>query len=189
MNFDFPAFAAEVNKNAHEKGWYAPPASLMERVALIHCEWSEAVQAWREGVDAYVPTPASFECKQGMLDKCPGVCDDKCPHYHPTTYKFYEIGPRGYAVELIDGVLRILEWMASVPAAHHELGQIRESWQTMNRGERYDLEHMELTEAVAPCIIRPSAVWIWTSTAGRSCAAVSCSPANGCTPTGSNPSR
>lgn len=47
-NFALIAFAREVNKLAHEKGWYDPEPTLVEDEALIHSEWSEALQAYRD---------------------------------------------------------------------------------------------------------------------------------------------
>ena len=51
-SFDLEAFAKEVNKLAHEKGWYDPAPSNCERAACIHCEWSEALQAYRNNEPA-----------------------------------------------------------------------------------------------------------------------------------------
>lgn len=39
----------EVEEFEKAKGWYDMPVTFLERMALIHTEVSEAVEAWREG--------------------------------------------------------------------------------------------------------------------------------------------
>jgi NTP pyrophosphatase (non-canonical NTP hydrolase) len=41
----------DVHKLAVEKGWYDPPKSFGEYIALIHSEASEALEAYRCGID------------------------------------------------------------------------------------------------------------------------------------------
>jgi len=79
-NFDLATFAKEVNQLAHEKGWYDPEPNIAETTACIHCEWSEALQAYRNSEPLYTLVD------EGNASK-----------------------PMGIAVELVDGVLRILD--------------------------------------------------------------------------------
>ena len=81
---DLNDFAKKVHTNARNKGWWDEPRTLPEICALIHSEWSEALEAYR-----------SHE---------PMIWFDKDKNNKPD----------GVAVELIDGCIRILDWMGHV---------------------------------------------------------------------------
>ncbi len=71
MTFDLNQFAAEVHQNAIDHGFWDDDATDERQIALIHSEWSEALQADRSGCT-----------------------------------------PREVCTELIDGVLRVLDYCA-----------------------------------------------------------------------------
>lgn len=69
--FDLNEFAKEVHQNAVDHGFWGDDATDERQIALIHSEWSEALQADRSGCT-----------------------------------------PREVCMELIDGVLRVLDYCA-----------------------------------------------------------------------------
>lgn len=81
MSFDLNKFAAEVHQNAVDHGFWSDDATDERQIALIHSEWSEALQADRSGCT-----------------------------------------PREVCMELIDGVLRVLDYCAAKDMA----SQLRE---------------------------------------------------------------
>lgn len=72
MSFDLNEFAKEVHQNAIDHGFWDDDATDERQIALIHSEWSEALQADRSGC-----------------------------------------APREVCMELIDGVLRVLDYCAA----------------------------------------------------------------------------
>lgn len=72
MTFDLNQFAKEVHQNAIDHGFWDDDATDERQIALIHSEWSEALQADRSGCT-----------------------------------------PREVCMELIDGVLRVLDYCAA----------------------------------------------------------------------------
>ena len=40
--------AAEIHKTAEEKGWWDNGLQFGQRIALTHCELSEAMEEWRK---------------------------------------------------------------------------------------------------------------------------------------------
>lgn len=94
--------AREVHENAVAHGWWEEARSEAEVRALIHSEWSEALEEARAG------RPMEwYECQNTldpcMQDGCGDWCDGKCE------LNELDSKPEGIAVELIDGVIRILD--------------------------------------------------------------------------------
>ena len=103
-------FAKEVHANAVAHGWWETERDPAEIIALIHSEWSEALEEyrasrpmlWHECMDeGQAPEDRPVVCEQ---------CTD-C-YYYGKKCEHRGKKPEGIAVELIDGCIRILDFAA-----------------------------------------------------------------------------
>lgn len=95
--------ATEIHKNAIEHGWWDTNPPVKETIALIHSEWSEALDEYRNGraMVWYRCVDQNFPCQE-------------CESYDPENRlcKMHKRKPEGIAVELIDGCIRIIDFAA-----------------------------------------------------------------------------
>lgn len=119
---DLNAFAKEVHAVSVEHGWWEGEENndVDTKIALIHAEWSEALEEYRDGRpmvwykcrEGGEVAPVCFEnaCVAWMHEGC-DICsrDNK---------------PEGIAVELVDGVIRILDLMAAKEMDFAQAGYI-----------------------------------------------------------------
>ena len=103
-NMTLSEVAKEIHENAVEHGWWEGARDLDEIYALIHSEWSEALEEARAGrPDRY------FFCYDD--DKI-GICPNKeCALTIDVPCLKRGLKPEGICVELIDGVIRILDYV------------------------------------------------------------------------------
>lgn len=118
-------WAKEVHENAVAHGWWDEPRSFGEIVALCHSELSEALEEYRSGqplvyCDA-IKTNAA--CSDTGENACTGAECLKC---------FTSRKPEGMAVEMIDCMIRILDWCGkegidvdAIMQAKHEYNRTR----------------------------------------------------------------
>lgn len=101
-------FLKEAHQNAVDHGFWEDERDITEYMALIHSEWSEALEEYRSSrpmiwyecneIEHTTPKPCD---PKGEYD-CLAYDDrDTCPHRGKK--------PEGIAVELIDGCIRILD--------------------------------------------------------------------------------
>ena len=116
---DINKWVEEIHNNAVEHGWWDEPRSFGEIVALCHSELSEALEEDRAGnkIRAGQPTPLVYYSGGGYVATLPTKCCKK---------------PEGIAVEMIDCMIRILDWCGSagvdveaVLALKHEYNKSR----------------------------------------------------------------
>ena len=102
--------ARMVHQNARDHGWWDEHRPIMEVFALICSEWSEALEEAREGNPmAYVDADVRREDQiESVLRKVERGADGRY------VYEWKEFGgrkPEGVAIELMDGVIRIMDLM------------------------------------------------------------------------------
>ena len=100
-----------VHENAVDHGWYEEPPSFPEVIALCHSELSEALEEYRDGKPQIY-----FRCRE-VLDGGPSdnICNPAdeydCLNFEVReTCKYRNPKPEGAAVELIDCLIRILDY-------------------------------------------------------------------------------
>ena len=93
-------FVKDIHSNAVAHGWWDEPRSFGEIVALCHSELSEALEEDRAGKQL-------IYCETGIkLNK--DCCDDGC--VGAACFRDNSAKPEGVAVEMIDCIIRILDW-------------------------------------------------------------------------------
>lgn len=104
---DINQFIQEVHQNAVEHGWWDGERTISELVALIHSEWSEALEEFRAGHPM-----VWYACEEGPEPHHPCESEDEfnCTmHSKEDRCKWRGKKPEGIAVELIDGCIRIFD--------------------------------------------------------------------------------
>lgn len=98
-------FAQEVHQNAVTHGWWETERDPAEIIALIHSEWSEALEEYR-ACRPMVWYAVNADCR--MCGDRPVIYNEICETNNcDAGHK-----PEGIAVELIDGCIRILDFAA-----------------------------------------------------------------------------
>lgn len=103
--------AKMVHENAVEHGWWEDEREAPEVLALIHSEWSEALEEARAGRPlAYIIANTDVYRDPEEL-VVPRNAEGK---YIAPWGKEYHGKPEGVAVELIDGCIRILDYIGKL---------------------------------------------------------------------------
>lgn len=98
----------EVHQNAVEHGWWDEERSFGDIIALCHSELSEALEAYRNGVE---PTKVYFSCSHKHDFGCPypACSPEKCRYYPEARNR-----PEGIPIELADCIIRILDYCGAI---------------------------------------------------------------------------
>lgn len=119
---DLNEFAKEVHAVSVEHGWWEGEENndVDTKIALIHAEWSEALEEYRAG------RPMVWHrCREGGEEE--PVCVEKaCDAWmnEGCDICVRDNKPDGIAVELVDGVIRILDLMAAKDIDFAQAGYI-----------------------------------------------------------------
>ncbi len=101
----------EAYETAKEKGWHSKPATFGDRIALIHSEASEALEAFRTlDNDAYdsIRHPIYLNKETGKLTRDSGHYDHSvCDYDQPVNWVAHK--PEGVCAELADIVIRVAD--------------------------------------------------------------------------------
>lgn len=117
-------FAKEVHAVSVEHGWWEGKENndVDTKIALIHAEWSEALEEYRAG------RPMVWrECDEvGEDEAAPWCIGGECECLEAGECCIGAMGskPEGIAVELVDGVIRILDLMAAKDMDFAQAGYI-----------------------------------------------------------------
>lgn len=116
---DMTKFAKEVHAVSVEHGWWEGEENndIDTKIALIHAEWSEALEEYRAG------RPMVWRVCLESGDVCMG---ESCSEWVDGGCELDEMAhkPEGIAVELVDGVIRILDLMAAKEMMAADLGYL-----------------------------------------------------------------
>lgn len=108
---DLNAFAKEVHAVSVEHGWWEGEENndIDTKIALIHAEWSEALEEYRAGRPM-----VWYKCREGG-EVAPVCVENACLEWvHGDCIECSRNSkPEGIAVELVDGCLRVLDLVAA----------------------------------------------------------------------------
>ena len=110
MSIDLNKMIPEIHHNAVAHGFWQGERDLALTRALIHSEWSEALEEYRAGRPM-----VWFACNEAAP---PSICnpsdESECTNFgHEDACPYRLKKPEGIAVELLDGVIRILDLLGS----------------------------------------------------------------------------
>lgn len=139
---------AMVHENAVRHGWWGDmkdgkeeERSYGELLALIHSEWSEALEEFRAG-RPMLWYPMNEDCGERCGEDPSGTrCTvvDSCPEGHK---------PEGIAVELIDGVIRILDLFGHYGFGFPKDMEAEETANMINPPNKQEVKKLRLPEFV-----------------------------------------
>lgn len=127
----------EIHKNAVEKGWYDKEVSFTDVISMCHCELSEALTEYRDNKPMIYYNCTDYEFFGEPLEPCQPKDYNECNNYgKEKTCKWRSDKPEGIAVELIDCVLRIFDYLASKEVDIEEVIRLKTEY-NKTRGYRH----------------------------------------------------
>ena len=109
---DLNEITQEIHRNAVEHGWWDEPRSFGEIVALCHSELSEALEEYRAGYPlVYGVIPEDFDITTSVQ-----------------TIEARNLKPEGMGVEMVDCLIRILDWFGRMDLDVEEILAIKHEY-------------------------------------------------------------
>jgi hypothetical protein len=108
MNKPYNEWAQEIHANSVEHGWWDEPRTPSELAGLFCSEWSEALEEFRAGRPMVWADVCTGEITDGNVAMTKRITGYGVVRQHPNCK------PEGIAVELVDGCIRILDYLATV---------------------------------------------------------------------------
>ena len=137
--------AREIHENAKAHGWWDEERETAEIYALIHSEWSEALEEYRAGR----PDRWFFCIDDDKVGMCPNTA---CPLTPDVPCRYREPKPEGICVELIDGVIRIFDYLGKTGGAE-EYNEEAADWYFEMIGEEGAAWTREVQELAVPALV------------------------------------
>ena len=108
MRTNLNELAKIIHSNAVEHGWWDEERSFGDVIAPCHSELSEALEEYRANrpmvwYACNEATPSTGPCSPADEFECLNYGNETCCKYRGTK-------PEGIAVEMIDCIIRILDW-------------------------------------------------------------------------------
>ena len=138
--------AKAVHENAVEHGWWDEDREAPEVGALIHSEWSEALEEARAGRPlAYIEAFTGSQ-RDPVTSIIPRNVEGK---YIAPWGDEYHGKPEGVAVELIDGCIRILDYMGTAEIHATDNDDAELGFEYLYSGEVVDMIPDKIPELIA----------------------------------------
>lgn len=137
--------AREIHENAKAHGWWDEEREPAEIYALIHSEWSEALEEYRAGrPDRWYPCEhLHYMCEE----------NNGCKRNNPNSTCIHRgAKPEGICVELIDGVIRIFDYLGKTGGAEEYNGETAD-WYFEMIGEEGAAWTREVQELAVPALV------------------------------------
>lgn len=108
QHLDLNAFITEVHQNAIEHGWWDKPRSAATIRSLFHSELSEAVESYRKS------EPLHYHLCPGSACACEKQPVHEMENLHCEACTPADRKPEGGAVELMDFVIRVFDYLGQL---------------------------------------------------------------------------
>lgn len=109
---DLNEITNEIHRNAVEHGWWDEPRSFGEIVALCHSELSEALEEYRAG------SPLVYADDYEIMQRITAKSEISAKY----------LKPEGMAVEMVDCLIRILDWFGQMELDVEEILAIKHEY-------------------------------------------------------------